>query len=165
MQLNQQQQANRKAWGDLLAHSEGTSTSPATRNNGYDVIVTGKDGKPEIFTDYSDHPFANRPGKIFNNQGQRSTASGRYQQLYRWWPAYKKQLGLTDFSPKSQELLLDQLLKEQGAYLDVLNGHIKTVMEKCNDIWASLPGSPYGQHTNDANMLIAVYQKSGGKLA
>lgn len=58
MVLTNTQRQNRKAFGDLLAYSEGTSTSPATRNNGYDVIVTGIDGKPEIFTDYSDHPFA-----------------------------------------------------------------------------------------------------------
>ena len=47
-----------KAFLDLIAYSEGTSTSSVTKNDGYDVIVTGVDG-PSIFTDYSDHPFAN----------------------------------------------------------------------------------------------------------
>jgi hypothetical protein len=37
---------------DLLAWSEGTSTSPVTKADGYDVIVTGVDG-PEVFTDYA----------------------------------------------------------------------------------------------------------------
>ena len=46
-----------KAFLDLIAWSEGTSTSPVTQNQGYDVIVTGVDG-PAVFTDYSDHPFA-----------------------------------------------------------------------------------------------------------
>ena len=45
---------NRRAFLDMLAYSEGTSTSPATKDRGYDVIVTGIDGKPEIFTDYRD---------------------------------------------------------------------------------------------------------------
>jgi len=41
---------NQKAFLDVVATSEGTCTSPATKNNGYDVIVTGVDGKPEVFT-------------------------------------------------------------------------------------------------------------------
>ena len=162
--LTPQEQANRSAFGDLLGFSEGTATSPATRNKGYDVIVTGTDGKPEIFTDYSDHPFANRPAKVFSKSGEKSTAAGRYQQLFKYWPAYKKQLCLSDFSPKSQELLLDQLLKEQGAYRDVLAGRINSAMAKCNDIWASLPNSPYGQHTHQPNVLLAQYTKPGGEL-
>lgn len=91
---------NVAAFLDTLAFSEGTATHPLTRNNGYDVIVTGIDGKPEIFTDYRDHPFAGgRPAKVFNRRGEKSTASGRYQQLYLFWPHYQKQLALPDFSP------------------------------------------------------------------
>ncbi|MCI4183671.1 lysozyme, partial [Dickeya dianthicola] len=63
---------NLQAFLDMLAFSEGTANHPLTRNRGYDVIVTGADGAPEIFTDYRDHPFANgRPAKVFNKQGQR----------------------------------------------------------------------------------------------
>lgn len=62
---------NVAAFLDTLAFSEGTATHPLTRNNGYDVIVTGIDGKPEIFTDYRDHPFAGgRPAKVFNRRGK-----------------------------------------------------------------------------------------------
>ncbi len=91
---------NIAAFLDMLAVSEGTANHPLTKNRGYDVIVTGLDGKPEIFTDYSDHPFAHgRPAKVFNRRGEKSTASGRYQQLYLFWPHYRKQLALPDFSP------------------------------------------------------------------
>lgn len=56
---------NIAAFLDMLAVSEGTANHPLTKNRGYDVIVTGLDGKPEIFTDYSDHPFAHgRPAKV-----------------------------------------------------------------------------------------------------
>ncbi len=34
---------------DLIAWSEGTNTSPLTKNDGYDVIVSGVTG-PEGFT-------------------------------------------------------------------------------------------------------------------
>lgn len=73
---------NIAAFLDMLAVSEGTANHPLTKNRGYDVIVTGLDGKPEIFTDYSDHPFAHgRPAKVFNRRGEKSTASGRYQRF------------------------------------------------------------------------------------
>ena len=64
---------NIAAFLDMLAVSEGTANHPLTKNRGYDVIVTGLDGKPEIFTDYSDHPFAHgRPVAISS-----FTCSGR----------------------------------------------------------------------------------------
>ena len=64
---------NIAAFLDMLAVSEGTANHPLTKNRGYDVIVTGLDGKPEIFTDYSDHPFAHgRPAKVFNRRGEKN---------------------------------------------------------------------------------------------
>ncbi|UMB75384.1 glycoside hydrolase family 104 protein [Dickeya fangzhongdai] len=157
---------NLQAFLDMLAFSEGTANHQLTRNRGYDVIVTGADGKPEIFTDYRDHPFANgRPAKVFNKQGQRSTAAGRYQQLYRYWPTYKKQLRLPDFSPASQDTLAIQLIRERRALDDVLAGRIACAIVACNNIWASLPGAGYGQREHDADRLLSVYQQAGGRLA
>jgi len=71
---------------------------------------------------------------VFNSHGLASIPVGRYQQIYCYWSSYKKQLSLPDFSPASQERLLDQLLKEQGAYADVLAGPINTAIGKTNDI-------------------------------
>lgn len=160
-----EQSANRKAFGDMLAFSEGTSTHPLTRMRGYDVIVTGLGDKlGEIFTDFTDHPFTNRSPKKLNKHGLASTAAGRYQQLYRYWPVYKKQLKLPDFSPASQERLLDQLLKEQGAYADVHAGRIRTAIGKTNDIWASLTGSQYGQKTHALDTLLTAYSDAGGTV-
>ena len=83
----------RKAFLDMLAWSEGTDNGrQKTRNHGYDVIVGG-----ELFTDYSDHPRKLVEGTQNSNQ-----QAGRYQLLSRWWDAYRKQLGLKDFSPKSR---------------------------------------------------------------
>ena len=68
------------AFLDKLAWSEGTSTSPATAMDGYDVIVTGVERKPEVFKDFTDHPFAKgRASKVINSKGLTSNASGRYQ--------------------------------------------------------------------------------------
>ena len=57
-----------------------------------------------------------------------------------------------------------QLLKEQGAYADVLAGRIRTAIGKTNDIWASLTGSPYGQKTHAIETLLNAYQKAGGVI-
>ena len=154
------------AFLDTLAFSEGTATHPLTKNNGYDVIVTGFDGRPEIFTDYRDHPFAGgRPAKVFNRRGEKSTASGRYQQLYLFWPHYKKQLALPDFSPISQDRLAIQLIRERGALEDLQQGRIERAISRCRNIWASLPGAGYGQREHSLDKLVAVWRKAGGVSA
>ena len=84
----------RKAFLDMLRGRRELITDAGTRNRGYDVIVGG-----ELFTDYSDHPRK----LVTLNPKLKSTGAGRYQLLSRWWDAYRKQLGLKDFSPKSQD--------------------------------------------------------------
>ena len=103
---------HRKAFLDMLAWSEGIDNGrQKTRNHGYDVIVGG-----ELFTDYSDHPRK----LVTLNPKLKSTGAGRYQLLSRWWDAYRKQLGLKDFSPKSQDAVALQQIKERGALLTLI---------------------------------------------
>jgi muramidase (phage lysozyme) len=158
---------NQRAFLDMLAVSEGTSTSPATRNNGFDVIVTGIDGKPEVFTDYSNHPFAGgRKSKTINLNGLSSNASGRYQFMLRDWAHYRSTLGLQDFGPASQDKWALQLIKERVALPDIEAGHFAAAVAKCRNIWASLPGANYpGQHMNKLAALQAAYTNAGGLLA
>lgn len=157
---------NLKAFLDMLAWSEGTSTSPATKRDGYDVIVTGIDRKPETFTDFSDHPFAGgRKSKVINSKGLTSNASGRYQQMLKDWPHYKKQLRLPDFGPLSQDLLAIQHIRECRALDDVKAGRFAVAVNKCRNIWASLPGAGYSQPEHDISKLLAQYVKAGGALA
>ena len=81
----------RKAF-DMLAWSEGTDNGrQKTRNHGYDVIVGG-----ELFTDYSDHPR-----KLVTLNPKLKSTSWTLPASSRWWDAYRKQLGLKDFSEKS----------------------------------------------------------------
>ena len=63
------------------------------------------------------HYFRYRhPRKLVTlNPKLKSTGAGRYQSLSRWWDAYRKQLGLKDFSPKSQDAVALQQIKERGA--------------------------------------------------
>ena len=113
----------RKAFLDMLAWSEGTDNGrQKTRNHGYDVIVGG-----ELFTDYSDHPRK----LVTLNPKLKSTAAGRYQLLSRWWDAYRKQLGLKDFSPKSQDAVALQQIKERGALPMIDRGDIRQAIDRC----------------------------------
>lgn len=154
------------AFLDMIAWSEGTSTSKYTRDRGYDVIVGGISTPPgpfpKVFTNYADHPNIR---VTVNKNGLISTAAGRYQQLYRYWPAYKKQLHLPDFGPRSQDLLAIQLIREQKALDDIHAGRIATAIAKCNNIWASFYGSPYGQRTHSLEDMLATYKLFGGTVA
>ena len=78
----------------------------------------------------------------------------------RWWDAYRKQLGLKDFSPKSQDAVALQQIKERGAYLAIDRGDIRQATDRCSNIWASLPGAGYGQFEHKADSSLKI-QRSG----
>ena len=96
----------RKAFLDMLAWSERLIT---------DVR------KPEIWLwrhcrRRAIYWLLDHPRKLVTlNPKLKSTGAGRYQLLSRWWDAYRKQLGLKDFSPKSQDAVALQQIKERGA--------------------------------------------------
>lgn len=146
---------NLKAFLDMIAWSEGTSSSKYTKNKGYDVIVGGIDS-PNVFTDYRDHPNIL---VTVNSKGLKSTAAGRYQLLNRYWVVYKKQLGLKDFSPDSQDAVAIQQIRERKALNDIENGDIDEAIRKCSNIWASLPGNSYGQFQHKISDLLVQYKK------
>ena len=151
---------NALAFLDMLAWSEGTSTSKHTRNDGYDVVVGGIDS-PNTFISYADHP-----GILVtvNRRGLKSTAAGRYQQMKKDWPHYRDLLKLPDFGPISQDRLALQHIKECRALADVHAGRFEVAVSKCRNIWASLPGAGYGQREHRLDDLIVHYIAAGGVL-
>ena len=130
---------------DLLAHSD----------DGYNVLFGNC-----LFQSYADHPR-----KTITVNGYTSTAAGKYQILDRYYDHYRIQLNLPDFSPHSQDLIALQLIKECHATEDIKEGRFEDAILKCNSRWASLPNSPYGQHTNTMAHLKAYYENVGGLLA
>lgn len=142
----------RRAFLDMLAISEGTSTSKYTKNNGYDIIVGGINS-PNTFTDYSKHPNIL---VTVNKAGLKSTAAGRYQLLFKWWEAYTKQLGLQGFTPDVQDAIALQQIKERKALPDIDAGNFEVAIAKCSNIWASLPGNTYGQFQHPMAKLVAT---------
>ncbi len=142
----------------LIARSEGTSTSLVTKDDGYDVIVTGVDGM-HTFTDYSTHPFS-RGGvqPITVRPGLLSTASGRYQILLRYWLVYKTQLKLSDFGHASQDSIALQMLKEIKAYEALLDGDYQAAIGVMHERWASFPGSTAGQGGHSFEQEVSWFQ-------
>ena len=124
-----------------------------TRNHGYDVIVGG-----ELFTDYSDHPRK----LVTLNPKLKSTGAG----CYRFFPVggVLPQAAWPDFSPKSQDAVALQQIKERGALPMIDRGDIRQAIDRCSNIWASLPGAGYGQFEYKADSLIAKFKEAGGTV-
>lgn len=148
---------NLKAFLDTIAFSEIGADLLAKSDNGYNVIVGGK-----LFTGYHDHP---RILVDLPKLGVKSTAAGRYQLLARYYDAYKKSLGLPDFSPASQDAIAIQQIRERHALPLIESGKIADALGFVKNIWASLPGANYGQHENKMQALLTAYTNAGGKIA
>lgn len=148
---------NQQAVLDMLAWSEGTETVLGS-DNGYNVLVGGN-----LFHSYADHP------RILVRLSPKlsSTAAGRYQLLARYFDAYKAQLHLPDFSPASQDAIALQQIRERNALSDIEAGRIQSAIDKCSNIWASLPGrgNTYGQALRPITGLLMHYVQAGGYLA
>jgi muramidase (phage lysozyme) len=150
--------ANRVAFLDMIAHSEIGLLLLAETDDGYNVLVGSTPAKPLIFPSYATHPNV-------LNRALNSTAAGRYQLLFRWYKAYAALLKLTDFSPLSQDMIALQQIRERGAFALIDAGQFEAAVAKCSNIWASLPGNSYGQHTNDIAALKVAFVNAGGVAA
>lgn len=148
---------NQKAFLDMLAYSEIGPTLLSGSDNGYNVLVGGK-----LFEGYADHP---RQLVWLARLSINSTAAGRYQLLARYFDAYKVLLGLTDFSPASQDAIALQQIKESRALPLIESGDFAAAVDRCAHIWASLPGANYGQHENHLAALQQSYINAGGTVA
>ena len=77
-----------------------------TRNCGYDVSQKVE----SVFTDY---PITLQPVTL--NSKLKSTGAGRYQLLSRWWDVALQAAWPERLSPKSQDAVALQQIKERGA--------------------------------------------------
>jgi lysozyme len=164
------QNPNVLAFLQTIRYAEGTSGP-----GGYSAIFRTAGG-PNVFTDFSDHP---RVAKSFKSGGKTywTSAAGAYQLMavsvkpdgtttrIDTWDRLKAKLGLTDFSPASQDRAAIELISECGALNDVKAGRFEAAINKCRGTWASLPGAPYGQPTKAMGTLRNVYAQAGGSLA
>ncbi len=110
---------------DMIAVVEGTDKSFEDGvQTGYDV-EGGSDKIHPALTDLSLHP-----GKA---------ASGRYQAIPDTWTQDAKRLGLTDFTPESQDIFGAWKLKNRGMVDDILNNRFENAINIGSLEWASFP--------------------------
>ena len=142
--------ANLRAFLTMIQYAEGTYGK-----NAYKTLYGG-----QLFSSYSWHPNI-----AVTRGGITSTAAGAYQMLYSTWTTVAQTIGLTDFSPLSQDRAAIELISRRGALEDVLAGRFETAIDKCRKEWASFPGAGYGQGERSIELLTEVYQKAGGLMA
>lgn len=135
-----------------LAENEALLTNPnvvaflkaiaEAEGGGYDFkygAVKGKKKDPWRFSDYSTHP-----GPGF---GGRTTAAGMYQITIDTWRQHGGKMGLTDFSPKTQDLIAVELIRSVGVIDKVKSGDIAGAISPVARKWAALPKGPgQGNH-------------------
>lgn len=138
-----------KAFLDTVSKSEGAD---------YDSMFGDRPGHPNKITDFSKHPkiyypYTNKAGETI-----KTSAAGRYQFIFSTWDSLQKRLHLPDFSPASQDLAAEQLLKDCGAYNFLIAGDLKHAVEKARTQWASLPDSGVSQPTHSYAVIEQWYR-------
>lgn len=141
--------ANVKALLRVIREGEGTADVA-----GYRRIFGG-----QLFTSFDDHPRI-----LVNKSGYKSTAAGAYQMLASTWDETRKLMGLTDFSPASQDAAAVGRIAARGALPDVIAGRFDIAMKKIAKEWASMPYSPYGQPVISIERARQIYASAGGAM-
>lgn len=145
--------ANVRAFLDMIARFESGAR--------YDIIYGGG-----TFTSYAAHPNVRIP--FFNpatGKQDISTAAGRYQINKPTYNLIAPALGISDFSPESQDAMAVGLLYLRGALSAVESGNFEEAVRKSSGTWASLPMSTSGQPKAAYSTALAEYLKHGGTTA
>ena len=95
----------------------------------------------ELFTDYSDHPR-----KLVTLNPKLKSAAARTASCRCGGPC-RRWLNC----PKSRDAVALQQIKERGALPMIDRGDIRQAIDRCSNIWASLPGAGYGQFEHKAD--------------
>jgi len=129
---------------DAIAWSEGTDRNLNGPPSGYNVLVGGGH-----FNNFAHHPNI----LVHLNRHLSSTAAGRYQFLNTTWAGLHR----PSFTPHQQDIGAIMLLRSRRMIGPLLQGNIAAALRRGRNEWASLPGSPYHQHTNRLAQLLHVY--------
>lgn len=147
--------ANVKAFIGAIAAAEGGD---------YNLKFGGVKGKKNDkwqFSDYSTHPGAGSDGK--------TTAAGMYQINRATWKEMGDKMGLSDFSPGTQDLLAVEILRTINVIDRIVAGDIDTALKAASRRWAALPQGPkeggrYNQPYMAYDEFAAAYKRLGGRV-
>ena len=119
------------------------------------MVMTSLSGG-ELFTDYSDHPRKHH-AKPKTQINRRRTLPASFPLVGCLRQRLKASL------PKSQDAVALQQIG-RGALPMIDRGDIRRAIDRCSNIWASLPGAGYGQFEHKADSLIAKFKEAGGTV-
>lgn len=160
---------NVRAFLEAIAYAEGTANRPDPYRVCYAYSHTIKS--------FADHPTALKewPGVVLTDEqcrgaglgaGCKSTAAGKYQITLTTWREVKPVLGLTDFTPASQDRAAIELLRRKGALDRIRRGDLVGAIAAARSTWASLPGANYaGQGMRSLGQVQTAFLNAGGALA
>lgn len=130
---------NVRKFFDLTSFTEGTY---GRGDQGYNIGFGG-----QTFDSYAAHPNMRKTFKQTDGKTNVTTAAGKYQITKTTYDDIAPKLGITDFSPESQDRIALELMRRSGALDKVLAGDFQGAIAKASGTWASFPGSPYPQPT------------------
>jgi muramidase (phage lysozyme) len=147
--------SNVKAFISAIAAAEGGD---------YDLKYGGVKGKKNDkwkFSDFSTHPGAGSDGK--------TTAAGMYQINSATWKEMGAKMGLSDFSPQTQDLLAVEILRTIEVIDDIVAGDLTPALSSASRRWAALPQGTgktgrYPQPYMPYDDFEAAYKDNGGTL-
>ena len=80
-------------------------------------------------------------------------------------PTASSALGLKDFSPKSQDAVALQQIKERGALPMIDRGDIRQAIDRCSNIWVTnCRALVMVSSEHSADSLIAKFKEAGGTV-
>lgn len=144
------------------------NTIASTESPDYNVLYGGG-----TFNSYADHPHQYVAIKSGPNKGKFSSAAGKYQFLGKTWEEAKNALGLTDFSPESQDQAAWWLAQRDyeastgNSLLPALQSQdpatLAGVGKALSGTWTSLPSGI--EATTNTNKFANTYEKALGSTA
>ena len=159
--------ANVRAFLETIKQCEGTANAP----DPYRVCYAYR----HTVQDLADHPAVTGEWRGETLSASMCAAAGygpgcvstaaAYQLIKPTWLKLRNKLGLTDFSPASQDAAAVQLLRDIGAYARLSVGDLAGAVRKASSQWASLPGSTAGQGGKSMGQVQAWYGGFGGGAA
>jgi len=121
------------AYLDTIAYAEGYKSGKPV---GYDTRFGDNPNAKNRHLIDNYEKFPDKRGGKFNGVPQ--SASGRYQIIGTTYDEFSKKLGLSDFSPDSQDMMAVQMLIDGGVVKALWHGDFSSAVDRSGK-WASFP--------------------------
>jgi muramidase (phage lysozyme) len=139
------------------------------------TILGGKPGYNVMFGGGKFNDFSRHPDKVIRSPGgYSSAAAGAYQFMPGTWEEVKKELGLTDFGPQSQDLAMLYKVRQRSLPIGGLAAITKAgtltpeIQAALAPEWASFPtqsgSSYYGQPVKKAAQIQQFFEQGRTRL-